>query len=384
MIYNKISNAKILIDMTHIHKNSIFSSLAIYVYRILDNVPQEQKQIFTLLITKDLENFIQTKYPDFKYIFFNDSELPKWKPLKILEQTKRYKHAVNESKCNILFIASDLHPYTCVKVKPAKVVVIHDLKVLKIKTVSPIRGIIKILHFIFYSLFIKNANKVIAISNYTQNDILYYFKTPKTKITTIYNSVTLAKSSAKPQKIDNNLKYILYVNTLQEYKNIITLIKAYNLIKPTIQHKLVIVGKTTQYWENTIEPLIQQYHINDRIIHLQNLRDEELKYLYENASVFITTSLREGFGYTPIEASLCACPVISTLCEALPDTTMNLLHYYTPPQDSIALSKKIIEILNNTPDKQEMQKIAETFALRYSTQHQIENLFQCFNEMTNK
>ena len=95
----------------------------------------------------------------------------------------------------------------------------------------------------------------------------------------------------------------------------------------------------------------------------------------------MTTSLKEGFGYTPIEAAMCGCPVISSTCEALLDTTKELLHYYEPAQDAKILSRKILHVLNNTPSKKELDGIACKYKELYSPEKQYQSFKNIFNSL---
>ena len=102
--------------------------------------------------------------------------------------------------------------------------------------------------------------------------------------------------------------YILYVNAIREYKNIYTLIKAFNELKDVVTHNLVIVGKRNDYWERVIIPYIKEKNLLSRIELIEYATDAELNYLYKNAAVFVSPSLYEGLGYTPIEAAMHAIP----------------------------------------------------------------------------
>jgi glycosyltransferase involved in cell wall biosynthesis len=79
------------------------------------------------------------------------------------------------------------------------------------------------------------------------------------------------------------------------------------------------------------------------------------------ARLFITTSLCEGFGYTPVEAALSGTEVISTMCGSLPEVTMNLVNYYYPATDYKELVKKIIELLQKEPDNIRLDTIKYEF-----------------------
>lgn len=113
---------------------------------------------------------------------------------------------------------------------------------------------------------------------------------------------------------------------------------------------------------------------------MQNLSEEALKYLYEHAQLFISPSLREGFGYTPIEAAICKCPVICSRCEALPDTTQNKLIYYHPPQDTKALGDTIMHTLQNPPSSRQLNQISADYTNAYSCSKQVQDFMYLFQK----
>lgn len=375
---------RILVDMTHITQDKLYNSLSIYVFRILNNISNENKKNYMLLITDELEGYIKLKYPCFKYIIFDykNKRNIKNKLIRNVYLANIYRKTVNKSDCDILLVTSDLNLYTCVKTKLKKVVVIHDLKIIKDIYNNLIDKIKIYILKKFYFKLMKSSDAIIAISNYTKKDILHYYsKIEESKINVILNSISLADTSVRPQKFISNSRYILYVNTLQPYKNVITLVKAFCRIKNNITEKLVIVGKTTEYWEQEVLPFIKQNGISDRVIRLENISDNELKYVYEKAELFVTTSLREGFGYTPIEAAICCCPVISTKCESLPDVTKNKVLYYDNPMDDNELASLIIRIINERPDKDVLESISKEFRYLYSGKKQIEEFEKLFERL---
>lgn len=368
---------KVLIDMTHIYVGSLYASTSIYIFRILDSIDQAKRKTIKLLILPELEEYIQNKYSDYQYILFpyaTENVLQYKKGInRIIFQSKQYRKVINDSQCEGLFIASDHYLYTCIPTNAKKIVVIHDLKSLKDDTTLR-----KIKYYIFYLLLILSSYKTIAISNYTKTDIIRYFsKFISKKICVVYNSIQLSEKTIRPQAVAENLQYILYVNTLQKYKNIKTLLKAISLIQDST-HKLVIVGKPTPYWTEKMLPYIRENHLAKKIIHLDYVTNEELHWLYDHASLFVSCSTREGFGYTPIEAAICKCPVICTTCESLSETTMNKLEYYTPPYNVNELSSKIQNILTSPRNSTILTEISTVFSNRYSPKEQANKIFDLF------
>jgi len=99
---------------------------------------------------------------------------------------------------------------------------------------------------------------------------------------------------------------------------------------------------------------------------LSHISDEDRNALFYNTDLFVTTSLQEGFGRTPVEAAICKVPVISTKETSLPEATMGESYYYENGTDEKELSKKILEVINNKPSKERLEEISQKLEKEYS------------------
>jgi glycosyltransferase involved in cell wall biosynthesis len=100
---------------------------------------------------------------------------------------------------------------------------------------------------------LKRANKIIAVSEITKNEIVKYYKVNPEKIEVAYNAV--GEDFLKSDYSGNELfeirkkynlpeEYILYIGTFQPRKNISMLIQAFAKVKEKMpEMKLVIAGK---------------------------------------------------------------------------------------------------------------------------------------------
>lgn len=365
----------LLIDMSCINAKNIYASIPAYITKLADAFYSKGISNVTLLVdASQFEPFLQ-RYPNYKIHFIKRNYFLYRTPfISDLYSRYTYKKALSKINCDAILIASDQDRGTTAEIQQKKIVVIHDLKGIKTNSQA-----LNSRNLAFYKKLASQASTIIAISEWTKKDIVQYLSISKNKIYVIPNSVSLSRDCTKVENLPS--KYILYVNTLQPHKNIQTLIAAYNKSKFKRDYKLVVVGKETVFWKNQIQPLIKQSKLEQNIIHLQNLSNEELRYIYEKASLFVTTSLHEGFGYTPIEAAMCEIPVISSTSEALKDTTQGLLNYYEPANDSFALSKKIDEIISTPPTKNVLHSIAEKFKKDYSTETQLTKFIDIINSL---
>lgn len=365
---------KILIDVTEITPYRLYSSIPIYIMRFLSTIKAQEIDEYILLINEDFRYFFEKKYPGFQLLSF---KFKGWN--KFWHSNPKYKRCILhfnkfliKNNIDVIFIPTDYPFYLQEKLCCKKVVVVHDLKGIKRNTNSINECLEAYYINNMYRRHLESADEIIAVSKYTKQDIqIYYPQINEEKIHVVYNSVQIATNVIQPPNFTNK-KYILFVNTLQKYKNIETLIKAYLKLEYRKDYKLVIVGKITQYWSDEVLPLINRYKIQENIILLQGISNEELRYLYENASVFVTTSLNEGFGYTPIEAALCKCPVISSIQEALPDSTQGLLNYYQPAMDDNALVKQLRHVLEVPPSSEQLDSISLLYKDLYSIKKQTD------------
>lgn len=359
---------KVLVDMTFVSSERPTYSITIYLFRLLDAIPEAEIGNYILLVSRGGADYVRKLYPRFKIRVWRRNPFltrllkpfPRWKE-KYIEFS--FSLMLNIGTHNTVLMVSDMDAKTVVKIRKRKVVVVHDLK----SVVWSDTPTLNQQCFDFYNAYLHSADCIIAISQYTKDDIIKLYNIAPERIKVVYNSVALASKSARPVGLPEQ-KYILFVNTLQPYKNAITLLKAFVEIKDKIDKSLVFVGRKTDYWEQTLLPIIAQSGLGQRVIHLQNLSEEELKYCYEHASLFVSTSHYEGFGYTPIEAAICGCPVLCCTCTAIPEVTEGKVEYYDPVDDYHALAEAILKM----PSSRNLT-LATYYSEKYSATKQIEN-----------
>ncbi|HAF27230.1 MAG TPA: hypothetical protein DCG85_07960 [Lachnospiraceae bacterium] len=230
-----------------------------------------------------------------------------------------------------------------------------------------------IYYHIFYKSSLKKASRIIYISDYVKGSYEKYYKRYiKDKGVTLYTPIDFRLLS-KEQGMTENLKkmikpgdYILSINSLQKHKNLITLLRAYERYindfrdKGEIPEKRLILAGARCNSANEIDDFIESHDLTDFVTVTGFLKEEEIAWLYQNASLFITTSTYEGFGMTPVEAMAAKCPVISSTETSLPEATLNMVTYYENAYDDRALYEAIkseLAIKRNTP--KEMKAINE-------------------------
>lgn len=150
------------------------------------------------------------------------------------------------------------------------------------------------------------ASHIIAVSEYTKNDIIELLHVPSSKISVIYHGAPEYNDVQGCKPLFDG-KYILFVGRRDSYKNFIPMIDA---IAPVLKkyEDLFVLCTGPEFTPFELSHF-KSKHIIKHLVHM-NVKDEELGNLYSNALFFIYPSLYEGFGIPILEAYKSNCPVM--------------------------------------------------------------------------
>lgn len=149
--------------------------------------------------------------------------------------------------------------------------------------------------------------------------------------------------------------YLLYVGNAFPHKNIKRLIKAFEVIlrsKPSI--KLVLVGEIDNFYKS-FYILCKELKIEKNVVFTGKVLDEELKWLYQNASIYVFPSFLEGFGLPGLEAMENGLPVVSSDSSCLTEIYGDAALYFNP-QNIEEIVKAVLELLDNKELREKLIK----------------------------
>ena len=158
--------------------------------------------------------------------------------------------------------------------------------------------------------FYHNADHLICQSNEMLEDIYSFIPKYTVPATVIYNPI----ENIPPYINKGSKKQIISIGRLDPQKNHQLLIKAFDKIKNTIPHSLVIIGDGSEY--NNLRKIIVKKGLEDRVQltgFIENVWDE-----YSNSALFVLSSNYEGFPNVILEAMANSTPVVSSDCPSGP------------------------------------------------------------------
>ena len=267
-----------------------------------------------------------------------------------------------------------------------------------IKSVVTIHDLIFLRHPEYYHWFdrkmytwkfhqtIKQADRIIAVSECTKRDILEFGKINPEKISVIYQSCnpkftnmpTESEMETTAKKYDLPERYLLCVGTIEERKNLMLAVKSLKLLPEDIH--LVAVGKKTKYADKVMETA-DKIGVSHRLHLLSGVSDDELNVIYKKAEVFVYPSRYEGFGIPIIEAIFCGLPVVACTGSCLeeaggPDCL------YVNPDDSKGMADAIIQLLNNEEERKRRITSSMEYVQKYKGTNIANAVIEVYKELT--
>ena len=206
--------------------------------------------------------------------------------------------------------------------------------------------------------FCKKADKIIAVSEYTKNDIINQYSIFSDKIEVIYNGVDFKEinTGSKPG-IRIDFPYFIFIGTFHPRKNILRLLKAFNAYKhsKSNQMKLFLIGSDGWMNEDLLDYL-ENMVARQEVIWIKNCQREEIYQYLSCAAAMIYPSLFEGFGIPIIEAMHCGIPVACSNTSCLPEIAGDAAIYFNPEnedeiKDSMQLLSENMELRKQLGDK---------------------------------
>ncbi|NJB86326.1 glycosyltransferase involved in cell wall biosynthesis [Lewinella marina] len=173
----------------------------------------------------------------------------------------------------------------------------------------------------------READRIIAISEHTQRDLVEFYGAPSERIDVVYQSCDpLFYTEADPAFPADALTryalpadFFLFVGSLTPRKNLPLILDAYLQLPPADRLPLLIVGRGTRYRDRLMaEARYRPLHPLLRWI--DDLDDNRhLRQLYRRARAVLYPSHYEGFGLPVAEALLSRTAVVTSTVSSLPE-----------------------------------------------------------------
>lgn len=348
--------------------------------------------------SRNILNALLQYYPEHTYYLFTPKSkqglYSATKNQKLIEPQKAWQyfssfwrsaHISSEvSKHNIELYHGLSHelPMGIEKSRAKSVVTIHDLIFLRYPNFY--KKTDRIIYKKKFKQACMRADKIIAISQQTKQDIVSFFNIDAQKIDVVYqpinaqyfNKVLTNKTEEVRAKYALPEQFMLYVGTIEERKNLLSVVQALDIKK--INYPLIVIGKPTLYKEKVKKYMTKAKLRN--IVFLNNVSNNDLHAIYSMSKFVVYPSVFEGFGLPVVEAHACGTPVITSNLSSLPEAGGKAAVLINPnlPDE---IGEAMLQLIGNEEFYELKKKQSVENANRFTYEKAAKNIFDIYNNL---
>jgi len=239
----------------------------------------------------------------------------------------------------------------------------HGTDILRIEKSSPLKPI---LHLSIDTFFFVSKTMEKTVRSIARNKDLYY--TPNGVDVETFKDLRLKRE-----------KLIVAVGNLRWQKGYEYLLRAFEHVKDR-DYKLIIAGEGPE--RDKLEKIIREMGLNDRVSLPGRMTHEEIVSLLNRASIYVMSSVTEGFPKALVEAMACGTPVITTdvgsCAEIVGDTGI-----VVRPQDTAALAEALNRLAENHELRKRLGQLGARRAREFSWKVSTDVVLRAYRAMIN-
>ena len=251
------------------------------------------------------------------------------------------------------------------------------------------------LHFYLTRRVLRKAARVIAVSQFTRNEIEKLLAIADERIEVVYNAIDERFLHGHATEVDRemiaqrylvNYPFILYAGAIRPHKNVVRIIEAFSALKSELQKegqlpdlKLIIIGDDLSSHPRLRRTVVRSGVQND-VRFLGFVPIEVLRIFYDVAKVFVFPSLYEGFGLPPLEAMAHGTPVVTSTTSSLPEVAGNAA-LLVNPENVFEIRRALQRALLDPALRAQMKQRGYEQAQRFSWTASVSRILEIYREV---
>lgn len=149
--------------------------------------------------------------------------------------------------------------------------------------------------------------------------------------------------------------YCLTMGANEQRKNVEMVIRSFLHLSQEegLPQMLAVVGKPHPQSVHSLEAVVQEAGLTDRVVFLGYVEQADMPLLYRRADCFLYLSLYEGFGLPVLEAMSCGTPVLAANASSLPEVAGDAA-VLVDPEDPRAVATAMLQVLRDETIRQRL------------------------------
>ncbi len=243
-------------------------------------------------------------------------------------------------------------------------------------------------------LALQHADRVIALSRFTQDELVRGFGVAKDKVRVIYEGgpddpfrnevLERASQTSDGETVPVELEkpYVLYVGAIEPRRNLRLLIEAFAKMKQRVgaDYELVLVGRAEPSERQRLMEHATRLGTNEQVVFTGYQPPRAVGRLYAGASAFVLPALHEGFGLMVLEAMHYGVPVVAAEAGALPEVVGDA-GLLVDPADPSGLAEVMHRVVTDGPLALELVQRGEARVRRFSWRRMAEQTLELYEQV---
>jgi glycosyltransferase involved in cell wall biosynthesis len=219
---------------------------------------------------------------------------------------------------------------------------------------------------------IRKADALICVSQNTADSVIRELEIPVSRIHVVPNMISgefvpvsfYEREVIRRARFAQNDVLLLHVGAPSPYKNRVGVLRIFTLVRKMYPNsRLMLTG--ARLTPKELEA-VQDQSLLDAISVILPASRSELRNLYGAADVLLFPSIYEGFGWPPIEAMACGCPVITSQGGSLPEVVGDAGLQILDPHDHLGFAQAVQLLLKDSNLRSDLVAKGFRNALRFA------------------
>jgi glycosyltransferase involved in cell wall biosynthesis len=251
------------------------------------------------------------------------------------------------------------------------------------------------MHFYLTRRVLRGAARVMAVSQFTKNEIEKLLGVADDRIEVVYNAIderflhghaSDADRQLIAERYQVNYPFLLYAGAIRPHKNVVRIIEAFSALKNELAKerryadlKLIIIGDDLSSHPRLRRTVVSGGVQND-VRFLGFVPIEVLRIFYDVAKIFVFPSLYEGFGLPPLEAMAHGTPVVTSNTSSLPEVVGNAA-LMVNPENVFEIRRALQQALLDGEVRARMKRLGYEQAQRFSWESSVARILEIYREV---
>jgi glycosyltransferase involved in cell wall biosynthesis len=232
---------------------------------------------------------------------------------------------------------------------------------------------------------LQRATRVACISQATLNDARRILKTDR-NLRLILDGLNYPFQPISPSEVDWRLTalggiehpFVLHVGSNHARKNRDGVLRVFARAATRTDLQLVFAGEAVS---QDLIRMARDLEVYDRVVQVVKPDVQVIEALYNRATALLFPSLYEGFGWPPIEAQACGCPVVGSdippITEVLGESA--IIH---PLHDEAGMAESVVRLATDNEYRDRIRlRGFENVRLRFQTSRMMDEYVSLYREL---